>query len=203
MRAVWVDAGNDPDYTKLAANLITWVYFDIREARLTPAYLETVAAQPGIEGIGVYAVPTWPQTAQLTPGRFAEWVDGELRRIGWSGNPVVMLDIEVPELVPYVLTCLRRWRQLRPKRTTDLTIEGHKGALFGMPEMIEVCKLVRWVVPQCYDGDMHPWDTYAMCADLYAYGFPATKVRPFCSAAALQPWWGIPDGFAFTQGLLP
>lgn len=202
MRAVWVDAGNDPDYAKLAENAITWPYFDIRDPRLTPAYLDAVRAHPDIDGCGVYAVASWMPV--LTGPQFAEWVDTQLKRIAWLGNPPVMLDIEGAafDIDGYVLPCLLRWRELRPRRITDLTIEGHKGGMFSLSQVREVAKRVRWTVPQCYDGGMTPWDTYAITADLFARGFMSPEVRPFYDAATLQEWWGIPDGFAFTMGRL-
>lgn len=207
MRAAWGDFGQDPPYAKLADAGVTWPYFDIRDPRLTPDYLDAVKAHPGIDGCGVYAVrgtDSWPETDDLTPAQFAEWTDAALRHIGWLGNPPVMFDIEgMPDLVPFVLATLKRWRELRPKRTTDLTIEGHKGELFRPADVINTVAKVRWVVPQCYDGAMHPWDTYAMAADLYAADFPAASVRPFYAADKLLPWWGTPDGFAFTWGRLP
>ena len=43
-KAVWVDAGNDPDYAKLQANGITVPYFDLRDPRVTAAYLDAVKA---------------------------------------------------------------------------------------------------------------------------------------------------------------
>lgn len=206
MRAAWGDLKQDPPYAKLADNGITWPYFDIRDPRLTPAYLDSVKAHAGIKGCGVYSVRgsnSWPETHTMTPTQFAEWTDARLKQIDWLGNLPVMFDIEVPNLVPYVLATLRRWRELRPKRVTDLTIEGHKGGLFTLPDVRAVAGLVRWTVPQCYDSTMTPWDTWAVCFDLYARGFMSMEVRPFYDAAALQPWWGTPDGFAFTWGRLP
>jgi len=202
MRAVWIDEGNDPDYGKLAANGITWPYFALRDPRLTPTYLDAVAAHTGIDGCGVYAVASW--LPQLTAAQFAEWVDTRLRSIGWLGNAPVMLDIEVGALVPYVVACLTRWRQLRPARTTDLTVEGHKGGLFRPVDVIHVTAKIRYVVPQCYNGAMTQlWDTYAMTCDLAAAGFPLGKLCPFYDAAHLPEWWGLPAGYAFTQGRLP
>lgn len=203
MRAVWVDAGNDPDYAKLADHAITWPYFDIREKRLTPPYLDAVRAHPTIEGCGVYVVASWLPT--LTGPQLAEWTDTRLRQIAWLGNPPVMFDIEGAQfdIEGYVIPCLRRWRELRPKRVTDLTIEGHKGGAFTLTSVRTVAGLVRWIVPQCYSGAMQTWDTYAIVADLLMAGFMSMEVRPFYDAGHLQPWWGTPDGFAFTQGRLP
>ena len=202
MRAAWIDAGNDPQYAKLAANGITWPYFDARDDRLTSAYLDAVAAHAGIDGAGVYVVASWFPT--MTPGQLAEWTDARLRQIGWAGNAPVMFDIEVGALMPYVLTCLVRWRELRPRRITDLTIEGHKGGLFSTAAAKAIAGRVRYVVPQCYNGAMDQlWDTYAMTLNLTDAGFPLAKVCPFYDAAALPEWWGIPAGFAFTQGRLP
>lgn len=203
MRAVWVDAGNDPDYAKLDANGIGWPYFDAREERLSAAYLDNVRAHPGIDGCGVYVIAEW--FPNLPGPQLAEYADHRLRDIAWQGNPPVMFDIEGAhfDLNGYVVPCLQRWRELRPKRITDLTIEGHKGGMFSILQVRQVAKLVRWTVPQCYDGAMRPWDTYAMIADLQLRGFLSQEVRPFMDAAHLLPWWGTPDGFAFTQGRLP
>jgi hypothetical protein len=200
-RAVWVDAGNDPDYAKLADNGITWPYFDIREQRLTDAYLDAVRAHPAIDGCGVYVVASW--LPGFTGPQLAEWTDARLRAIGWLGNPPVMFDIEGTQfdVQGYVLPCLRRWRELRPKRITDLTIEGHKGSLFTPADVINVVAKVRWVVPQCYNGAMtQVWDSAAMLHDLTAHSFPPASVYPFLDAAHLGEWW---EGFAFTQGRLP
>ena len=204
MRACWVDAGNDPDYAKFAANGIDWPYFDIRDPRLTPAYLDGVVAHAGIAGAGVYAVASWPEVLTVTPELFADWIDARLRQIGWLGNPPVCADIEVADLVPYVLAFSKHWRELRPTRITDLTIEGHKGGLFTPTDAIHVTARFRYIVPQCYNGAMTQlWDTYAMACDLAASGFPLAKLCPFYDAAHLPEWWGIPNGYAFTQGRLP
>jgi hypothetical protein len=202
MRAAWKYQGTDIDYAKLAANGITWPYFDLRDPLLTPAYLDSVKAHDGIAGCGVYAVASWYPT--LTPMLFADAVDAGLRAIGWKGNPPVCVDIEGVDLVDYTLRFLTRWRQLRPKRTTDLTIEGHKGGLFTASEAAYVAKRVRYVVPQCYNGAMTAeWDTYAMTCDLTAAGFPLAQVCPFYDAAHLPEWWGLPAGYAFTMERLP
>lgn len=206
MRAAWGNLHSSPPDAKLKAAGITWPYFDIRDPVLTPGYLDSLKVAGGYDGVGVYAVRgtnSWPDTDNLTPAEFAEWTDQSLRHIGWLGNPPVMFDIEgMDNLVPFIVATLARWRELRPKRTTDLTLEGHKGGLFSLTDVRTVARQVRWVVPQCYDAAMTPWDTYAMTADLLLRGFMSNEVRPFYAAAHLQPWWGVPDGFAFTWDML-
>lgn len=205
MRASWLQLNADPDYPWFQTENITWPYYDIRDPKLTPAYLDNVRAHPQLEGIGFYAVASWPEVAALPPAGFAAWTDHRLREIGWLGNAPIMFDVEFPstpaKLVPYCMALMLAWRQLRPKRITDLTLEGHKGGLFAVPDAVALSGLVRWIVPQCYDGDCNPWDTWAICADLYSAGFPVGAVRPFYTAKQLDPWFGVPDGFVFIQGL--
>lgn len=202
MRAVWIDEGNDPDYAKLAANGIDWPYFALRDPRLTPAYLDAVVSHAGIAGAGVYAAVSW--YPNLSAAQFADKISSELLRIGWKGNAPVCADIEVPNLAPYVVDFLLRWHAIRPKRTVDVTIEGHKGTLFSPADVIHVTACARYLVPQCYNGAMTElWDTYAMTTDLTSAGFPLGSVCPFYDAAHLPQWWGLPAGYAFTQGRLP
>ena len=202
MRACWVDAGNNPDYGKFATNRITWPYFDIRDPRLSAAYLADVKSHPNIEGTGLYVVRSW--FPQLTPPQLAEYTDDRLKQIGYAGISPIMFDIEGGGLVQYTLSCLTRWRQLRPTKTTDLTIEGHQGGLFKRSDAQATAKMIRYCVPQCYDAPMlNVWDTYAMTVDLTSAGFPLKKVCPFYDAAKLPEWWGVPSGWAFTQGRLP
>ena len=203
MRACWVDAGSNTDYGKFAANRITWPYFDIREPQLNATYLTDVKNHPNIDGVGFYVVRSW--FPQYTPPQLAEYTDQRLKDIGYTGVSPVMFDIEGSAIVPYILSCLTRWRQLRPTKTTDLTIEGHQGGLFTRAQAQSTAKMIRYCVPQCYDAPMaHGWDPYAMTVDLTTAGFPLKKVCPFLDAAKLSDyeWWGIPAGFAFIQGRL-
>lgn len=201
-RACWIDQGNGPDYAKFAANAITWPYFDIRDPRLTPAYLDGVIAHAGIDGAGVYVAWNWPELAGKTPAQVADWIDLRLRAIGWLGNPPVCFDAETDN-TGYVAETLRVFRVLRPKRTIDYTLEGHKGGIWSGAVVARqiVSAVCRYVVPQCYNGAMtQTWDTYAMTADLVSAGFPFAELRPFYDAAHLPVWW---SGYAFSQGRLP
>jgi hypothetical protein len=195
-RAAWVDAGNDPSYAQLAAQGITEPYFDLREARLTPAYLDGVKSHTFVTAVGVYAVASW---FNFTPEEFAEWVDARLRAIGWKGNAWVDLDLEVEPV--YAVAALIRWRQLRPTRRTTFTLEGHKAATFSVAQVQAIINAEVSVGPQCYNGGMtQVWDTWAMCSEWVARGVPVERLHPYVDAAHLPYWW---TGTAFTQGRLP
>lgn len=200
IRNLWVDAGNDCDYAKAKANGITAAYFDLRDPRLTLPYLREVAGH-GLAP-GVYAAASWWPTLD-GPG-FADKVSALLEGVapGTPGTfPAVCLDIERDDIAGYLLPALRRWRSHRPKRVTDLTIEGHKGGLFSPTQAVLVTAKVRLVVPQAYNGAMDQvWDSAAIVRDLTDAGFPLASVYPFLDAAHLGEWW---EGYAFTQGRLP
>lgn len=193
-----MDAHNGPDDAKLHVAGVTYPYFDIRDSLLTPGWLDSVKATGGYAGVGFYVAASWEN---WTPAEMATYTDKELKSIGWSGNAPICFDVEVDGLASYCLELMQVWRSLRPKRITDLTIEGHKGGVFGPGQLLRLAGLVRYVVPQCYNGDMtEVWDTYAMSADLYDAGLPFHSIRPFYDAAHLPEWW---SGYAFTQGRLP
>jgi hypothetical protein len=199
MRAVWIDAGQNPDYPRLGAAGADSVYFDIRDERLTPAYFGGVAAH-GLE-VGVYAAANW--YGNVTGSRFADLVSGRLDDIARGtvpSFPMVCLDIEVHD-PSYIIGALRRWREHRPQRVTDWTLEGHQGGILTAGQWLVAGQLVRFIVPQLYNGAMtQVWDGFAMAKDLNDHGLPFGSVRPFYDAAHLPVWW---DGYAFTQGRLP
>lgn len=193
-RAVWVDEGNDADVAKLARHGIDSPYFSVRDPSVTATYLQEVFE----EGFtpGVYAAWNW----YGGDGRkFAEQVDWELKRIGWLGNPPVCLDIETHD-VGYILAALKRWRELRPRRTTDMTLEGYQGGLFSPAQVLLVSSRVRYTVPQAYTGTMQAFDAVDVAADLAFHSFPPRAVKIFYDAAQLPVAW---QGYAFTQGRLP
>ncbi len=194
MRAVWVDAGNDADYQRLARYGIDRPYYDLRDPRVSASYLEAVAAR-GLRP-GLYAAWNW--WPELNGGGFAERVHHELLRIGWMGNPPVCLDIEVHD-ISYVLGCLRRWRQLRPTRETDWTLEGMQGGLLGQTAVRQIVAANVRVAPSMYAGDMTPLP-HSVVIDLLMAGIPGDRIVGMYDAARLPYRW---SGYAFTQGRLP
>lgn len=210
-RACWVDAGNDPAYGKFADNKITLPYFDPRDPRITASYLDAVVKHPGITGAGFYFAWNWLPVG-TTAAQFAEWCDAELRRIGWAGNALCCVDIEKGHgitnltFVPYLVAFLSRWRQLRPKRRTDLTIEGMQGGLFSPSEVAAIMQGLRgggaaagYIAPSMYAGNMSPL-AHDVTQDLLMSGFPGEGVVGMYDAGALPYRW---RGYAFTQGRLP
>src|SRR5205823_14651178 len=93
-------------------------YFDIRDPRVTRAYLDNVKAQGFAPG--VYAAWNWNQA--WTGAAFADWLSARIQALGISPSvpdyPRVLVDMET-HAVNYILAFFRRWRQLRALRTTD------------------------------------------------------------------------------------
>ena len=195
-RAVWIDAGNDADYAKLRAHGIDSPYFDIRDSRVTRAYLEGVQA----EGFapGVYAAWNWYPT--LGGAGFAVQLSGLLVGLGAPpGFPKVCADIEIHD-VGYILAFLKRWRKLRPMRVTDWTLEGFQGGLFTANDTLAIAAANVGVIPQTYTGSMEPQDVARVVLDLAFHSFPPARISPFYDAARLPAEW---SGYAFAQGRLP
>ena len=207
MRFLWVDEGNDPDFSKGGIYGMTGYYFPLRDPipdvkrRLEMTLAKSLR-------IGVYACWNWHGLGfSLSDGAgFARWVDDRLRELVGAGfvlspsKPKVQLNNERQE--PDVITAmLERWRALRPKQDTSWTMEGMQGGWMA-PEFVKrvlACK--TRLAPQLYNGEMtQVWDSLAITRDLTKRGFPDALVSPFYDAAHLPLYW---DGFAFTQGRLP
>ena len=194
MRAVWIDAGNDPNYSKLAAYQIERVYFAANEPRVTAAYLDNVKAQ-GLD-VGIYAAWNWET---WTPEDFAKRMHNRLLQIGSPLNPWVNLDIETHD-VAWIRRALTEWRRLRPSRKTDWTLEPMQGGLFGVDDVRAINKLGVGIVPQHYGGNMQAFAADRVAIDLIARGFNLLAIQGFYDAARLPLDW---QGYAFTQGRLP
>ena len=199
MRVIWVDEGNDPQYAKLRTYGIDTISRSIRDSRTTLDALKADRAQ-GF-ACNVYAASNW--WPELNGPQFASKVSGLLQTVapGTAPDfPSVCLDMETHDR-DYLMGALRQWRKHRPERVTDWTLEGHQGGILTTADWLIVFRLVRYVVPQSYNGAMTAtWDTCAMARDLYDHGLPFGSVYPFVDAAHLQEWWA---GYAFTQGRLP
>lgn len=195
----WVDEGNDPDYTKLHAIGATHVGRSLRDPRTTRSALVADKAQ----GFGtcVYSAHTW--YPDLSARAWADGMNNQLKAVdgGTPDDPIVCIDLETDDLV-FVKDVFARWKQHRPKRVTDWTLEGHKGGIFKPDDVTVLLGLVsRFWVPQCYNGAMtQVWDTLAMARDLTSVGVPDARIVPFVDGAHIAAWT---QGYVFTQGRIP
>lgn len=205
MRAVFAEHEQDVDLNKLRRYGITEIVVPTQDSPLANAdklqYLKDQGFKPTL-------FVAWNWFPGLSGTQFAEKCDAELKRIGWGGNPHLQADIEKgagvddSNYVDYVVSFVRRWRQLRPTRETSWTLESMQGGLFnGRYAAVQaiLASAVR-VVPQFYDGTMKASAQDVALKDLMLYGFPAQLIRGYYDAAALPANW---DGYAWTSGRLP
>lgn len=201
MKALWVDANNDADTTKMHAHGIDTCFFDGRDPKANANNFQQLADR-GFHP-GVYYGWNWYPT--MSGVQFAEHVSSDLKRIGWQVNPPVILDLETHDIAGYVLPCLTRWRALRPTRQTIYTLEGMQGGTFDAPTVQAINKLNVLVAPQLYvdntahggtNMDPHP---HSPVIDLLMAGFEGKRIVGFYDAAHLPYRW---SGVAFSQGRL-
>ena len=199
MRAIWVDAGNDPDYTKLARYGIDAAFFDIRSARLTPEYFGAVRARGLAPGV-YFAGSWWPGE---TGAQVADTVNERLNAIAPNtppDDPRVCADLEEHDVDGYLLPFFKRWRQHRPRRVTYWLLEAYQGGLFSPPDVAAILHYAIPAGPSVYKGDMTPLDPLDVWTNLASAGFPMSSIVGLWDAAHLPAAW---SGFAFTQGRLP
>jgi len=198
MRAIWIDLGNDADYVRLHEHGITEPIYDVRDPRVTKAYLDNVANlgfQPG-----VYACWNWPEVAGMSGAKFSEWTDAQVKPLHRTATfPSVHLNDETHSPTR-IIEMLRRWRQLRPSKRTLWTLEGMQGGLFGSAHVQAIEAANVHYGPQCYTGAMARMESATVVLDLAKRGFSSSRIAPFLDAAKLGHWW---EGVAYTQGRLP
>lgn len=205
MKACFVDHGNEANYDLLKRHGVTEVLYPTQNSPVSAALCQKAKDK----GFDVSLMVAWGWTGAGTTGKsFAEFCDRELKRIGWAGNPKLVADIEKGaglddvRYVDYVVDFVTRWRQLRPTRATDWTLESLQGGLFnGRGQAVAaIVQANVGIVPQFYTGDERPIAADVACKDLLAYGFPQHRLRGFYLARDLPVGW---DGYAWSQGKLP
>lgn len=205
MRACFIDHDQEANYTLLRKHKVDEVVYPSIGENVNASLLEKAKNQ----GFNASLHIAWNWTGGFSSGaKFAEYCDRELRRIAWLGNPKLVADIEkgagLDDLryVDYVVDFCRRWRELRPTRPTDITLEGMQGGLFDGRE-VAVAKIINanvGMVPQAYTGLEQPRAEDVIWRNLAPY-FPAHKLRIY-----YLPRGGAPpmdwDGYLWRQGLL-
>jgi hypothetical protein len=203
VRNIWIDAGNDPNFPLLQKHGINGCFFDVRDPRLSVSYLSGIKDKGYAVGVYVADSPGWPEVHSGTGAECAEWMSTKVEAITGlqttASFPKVQFDLERHDPV-WIIDCLTRWRQLRPKQDTSWTLEGFQGGWMNPTFVAAVTSMKIRVAPQGYNGSMtKTFDTLAMARDLTKRGFPDGLITPFYDAGALPEYW---DGFAFTQGRL-
>lgn len=209
MKVVWLDLGHKPDFAKLQTIGATGVAFDIRDA-ISRSYLQSLKKDSLLDPY-VYSTPHWPETDELNGRGFAEWTSQRLDEIAprtGQAMPAVCLDIEHHDS-KFVYECLRRWRELRPTRITDWTLESfqfgwedevgfHKGWASSLVPVVEEFDVL--VAPQFYKGDMSPFAADRAILNAVKGGMSADRLIGCYDARSLADGW---RGYVFTQGRLP
>jgi hypothetical protein len=199
MNAVWIDEGQDPDYTKLRKYGIDTAYFSIRDQLV----VERInAAKDHSFKVGIYFAWNWYPKV-LGGAGLADTISNELTILGfkdYSKDGVrILADIEEHDIAGYVVPFFQRWRKHRPNRVTDWTLEGMQGGLFTATDVANISACSILVAPAFYGGNMAPLP-HSPIIDLLMAGFQGYQLVGMYDAAAL-PWrW---SGYAFTQGRLP
>lgn len=206
MRVVWLNLSEGLNPSKLAGAGATGVAFDIRDPRLNLNFLRGI--RDGELAPYVYTTPHWPETEKLNGAEFAVWTHALLNVIAprtGAAMPAVCFDIEHHDAA-FVRSCFDRWRELRPTRVTDWTLESfqfgwedserfHLGWAASLTE-----DFARWnilVAPQFYKGDMTPFAADRAILNAIKGGVPADRLIGCYDAARLFDGW---SGYGFTQG---
>lgn len=198
MRALWVDAGNDPNYDACVEHDIDTLYFALNDPRVTKAYLQDVASRG--YGVGVYVVTNWDGFNQPSGADFANAVANAVLKLRVTNVfPRVQLDAEQHDPV-FISAMVKQWRKRLPNQATSWTMESFQGGWMTAEMVADVLAARIRVVPQWYKGNMEPVAEDVGLKDMLARGFPTQSVTGFYDAANLPFNW---NGFAFTQGRLP
>lgn len=217
MRAVWIDAGSDPDTTRLAHFNIRRAYFPshvesggawVRNPRLTADYLYGPAPErrggwnAAVGSVGLYLGSSWPMF--ISPAGLAYELNLVLTAIGADGRHcAVHVNREQHDFD--LVTFLDVWRRVRPNRETSWVIEGMQGGRLTPAEVraINADTNLTVLAESFYDdanGSMRPFDPDRVRCDLIDYGIQRQRAVVMYDAAHLNDRW---DGCAFTQGRLP
>jgi hypothetical protein len=91
-QAIWIDGGNEADYTRLKALGITQPVFDARDPLVNATHFKALIAQGFMPG--VYSCWNWQPEVPKTGAGFAEWTSHKLdalplgAREAWQPHPV-------------------------------------------------------------------------------------------------------------------
>lgn len=217
MRAAWIDAGRDPDTTRLAHFGIRRAYFPshvevagrwTRNPRLTADYLYGPAPDrragwtAAVGSVGIYFGSSWP--VFTSAAALAYELSAMLTAIGADARHcAVHVNREQHDFD--LLTFLDVWRRKRPNRETSWVIEGMQGGRLTPAEVsaINADTNLTVLAESFYDAagvTMLLFEPDRVRCDLIDYGIQRQRAVVMYDAARLNDRW---DGCAFTQNRLP
>jgi hypothetical protein len=214
MRAVWIDAGNNPVSGLLKRYGITRCLWPSHvevthddgsktfepNLALTYDYLE--GWRKGFE-VGVYGAASWFGHEVVT---LARELDATLSRLNQRTRQcTVHANIEhgdaLGDLPLAVVRFVTEWRALRPLRETTWVVDGLQGGLFATTLLMTLRYYDVSVMAEAFTGAMAPLSPDDVRSNLVNFGIPRDKALVMYDAATLKQFtfW---DGCAFTQGRL-
>lgn len=198
MRYLWVDAGNDPNFTRGAKSGIDGYFMPLFDARTTKAQLQGIRDR-GLAA-GVYVGHGWWQP--ISAQALADKVFTEFQRVRVQGLRLQMNHEQKD--AAYILANLSALRAKDPTLPLSWTLEGKQGGWFTPSFVQALIDLSVRVVPQSFWGAEGRIDgRYAedmILRDLTRRGLPETLVSLFYDGADLPRDY---QGYVFTQGRLP
>ncbi len=165
------------------------------DPQLSKTLLESIRRQ-AIK-VRVMRDPSWNGLSAVAAGAA---LSDDITRLGGgevgtsAAQLAAMLDAEVHDS-RYVITAIRRFRELRSGRHLIWTCEPLQGGWFS-PELVQLINddPLLAVAPQTYYGDMRCVYVELVVNDLLQRGVKREKIVPFLRADRLDVGW---DGYAF------
>lgn len=214
MRFLWVDAGNDPNFTKGDKHAVTGYFLPLWDPRCTPEKLVEIRNRGKVAGVYVGSgANKWPQTEGRAPKQVARIVADEYLRLqkemnrikAGSGTDLRVQHNDEQHNAGAIEQLLLETRRLLPKAGLSWTMEGRQASWLSDPAspgtlIAAIVKTKTRCVPQMYNGAMTT--VYPLKPEIdkwVAYGVPAKQVTPMWDAAKIT----AEQGYLFTQGRLP
>jgi hypothetical protein len=186
MKAIWVNEGAEvSSYDRLRQYGFTHVYWS--ERAHTKAHITQARGQNF--QVGVYTNPQWYGYEPAKDNRLRV-----SRRVTALGGDDAQMDVQINHEKgaalaagqpdggnQYIIDWFTWWRKVRPQRETSWTMEGFQGGWF--PQAFRSPALTGvTLVPQCYDGNMVPFDSFGVAKDLVDWGVDFKRILPIYDA---------------------
>jgi hypothetical protein len=191
VKAVYAWHGEDANIPQCQKYGITRVLFPANDVQ--PFQIQH-ARTNGLEA-GIYTNPQWYSFPD--PKAYRDKITAELKRLADAGVNTAAIPIQINNEVhdpEYMLRILFWYRRSYRQRSTSWCPEGYQGGWIG-PGCLRTSYVYAApgvgtvtltgallagveIVPQAYDGAMHPYDPHDVVKDLVDWGVPYQSVTP-------------------------